>query len=139
MPNLDPNIRSAVSIARRLQDPLAELVKIDPKHIGVGMYQHDVPERLLKAALGDVVEESVSFVGVDLNICSEVLLKWVSGISACLAKKIISHRQRFGAFINRQMLLDVKGRGPKTFKQCAGFVRINPTGGAEDTNLDEAR
>ncbi|XP_030854335.1 S1 RNA-binding domain-containing protein 1 [Strongylocentrotus purpuratus] len=137
MPNLDPNIRSAVSIARRLQDPLAELVKIDPKHIGVGMYQHDVPERLLKAALGDVVEESVSFVGVDLNICSEVLLKWVSGISACLAKKIISHRQRFGAFINRQMLLDVKGLGPKTFKQCAGFVRINPTGGAEDTNLDE--
>nr|XP_054759218.1 S1 RNA-binding domain-containing protein 1-like [Lytechinus pictus] len=139
MPKLDPNIRSAVSIARRLQDPLAELVKIDPKHIGVGMYQHDVPERLLKAALGDVVEECVSFVGVDLNICSEVLLKWVSGISAGLAKKIIAHRQRVGAFTNRQVLLDVKGLGPKTFKQCAGFVRINPSGNntAEQTTKDE--
>ncbi|XP_029327424.1 S1 RNA-binding domain-containing protein 1 isoform X2 [Mus caroli] len=125
MPGLDPNLRSAVSIARRVQDPLAELVKFDPKHIGVGMYQHDVSQTLLKATLDSVVEECVSFVGVDINICSEVLLRHIAGLNANRAKNIIEWREKNGPFINREQLKKVKGLGPKSFQQCAGFVRIN--------------
>ncbi|XP_031213090.1 S1 RNA-binding domain-containing protein 1 isoform X6 [Mastomys coucha] len=125
MPGLDPNLRSAVSIARRVQDPLAELVKFDPKHIGVGMYQHDVSQTLLKATLDSVVEECVSFVGVDINICSEVLLRHIAGLNAKRAKNIIEWREKNGPFINREQLKKVKGLGPKSFQQCAGFVRIN--------------
>lgn len=125
MPGLDPNLRSAVSIARRVQDPLAELVKIEPKHIGVGMYQHDVSQTLLKATLDSVVEECVSFVGVDINICSEVLLRHISGLNANRAKNIIEWREKNGPFINREQLKKVKGLGPKSFQQCAGFIRIN--------------
>ncbi|XP_054423018.1 S1 RNA-binding domain-containing protein 1 [Pteronotus mesoamericanus] len=125
MPGLDPNLRSAVSIARRVQDPLAELVKIEPKHIGVGMYQHDVSPTLLKATLDSVVEECVSFVGVDINICSEVLLRHIAGLNANRAKNIIDWREKNGPFINREQLKKVKGLGPKSFQQCAGFIRIN--------------
>uniref|UniRef100_A0A8C9DIS1 S1 RNA-binding domain-containing protein 1 n=1 Tax=Prolemur simus TaxID=1328070 RepID=A0A8C9DIS1_PROSS len=125
MPGLDPNLRSAVSIARRVQDPLAELVKIEPKHIGVGMYQHDVSQTLLKATLDSVVEECVSFVGVDINICSEVLLRHIAGLNANRAKNIIEWREQNGPFINREQLKKVKGLGPKSFQQCAGFIRIN--------------
>uniref|UniRef100_H0WHU1 S1 RNA binding domain 1 n=1 Tax=Otolemur garnettii TaxID=30611 RepID=H0WHU1_OTOGA len=125
MPELDPNLRSAVSIARRVQDPLAELVKIEPKHIGVGMYQHDVSQTLLKATLDSVVEECVSFVGVDINICSEVLLRHIAGLNANRAKNIIEWREKNGPFINREQLKKVKGMGPKSFQQCAGFIRIN--------------
>lgn len=125
MPGLDPNLRSAVSIARRVQDPLAELVKFDPKHIGVGMYQHDVSQTLLKATLDSVVEECVSFVGVDVNICSEVLLRHIAGLNANRAKNIIEWREKNGPFINREQLKKVKGLGPKSFQQCAGFVRVN--------------
>ncbi|XP_074845739.1 S1 RNA-binding domain-containing protein 1 isoform X2 [Carettochelys insculpta] len=125
MPNLDPNLRSAVSIARRVQDPLAELVKIEPKHIGVGMYQHDVSQTLLKATLDSVVEECVSFVGVDINICSEVLLRHIAGLNANRAKNIIEWREKNGTFINREQLKEVKGLGPKSFQQCAGFIRFN--------------
>ncbi|XP_077912739.1 S1 RNA-binding domain-containing protein 1 isoform X1 [Halichoerus grypus] len=125
MPGLDPNLRSAVSIARRVQDPLAELVKIEPKHIGVGMYQHDVSQTLLKATLDSVVEECVSFVGVDINICSEVLLRHIAGLNANRAKSIIEWREKNGPFVNREQLKKVKGLGPKSFQQCAGFIRIN--------------
>ncbi|KAM7028007.1 S1 RNA-binding domain-containing protein 1 [Passerculus sandwichensis] len=125
MPDLDPNLRSAVSIARRVQDPLAELVKIEPKHIGVGMYQHDVSQTLLKATLDSVVEECVSFVGVDINICSEILLRHIAGLNTNRAKNIIEWREKNGPFINREQLKEVKGLGPKTFQQCAGFIRFN--------------
>ncbi|XP_030051668.1 S1 RNA-binding domain-containing protein 1 isoform X2 [Microcaecilia unicolor] len=125
MPDLDPNLRSAVSIARRVQDPLAELVKIEPKHIGVGMYQHDAPQALLKGTLDSVVEECVSFVGVDINICSETLLRHIAGLNATRAKNIIEWREKNGPFINRNQLKSVKGLGPKTFQQCAGFIRFN--------------
>ncbi|XP_072491811.1 S1 RNA-binding domain-containing protein 1 isoform X2 [Notamacropus eugenii] len=125
MPGLDPNLRSAVSIARRVQDPLAELVKIEPKHIGVGMYQHDVSQILLKATLDSVVEECVSFVGVDINICSEILLRHIAGLNAGRAKNIIEWREKNGPFINREQLKNVKGLGPKSFQQCAGFIRFN--------------
>ncbi|XP_074061258.1 S1 RNA-binding domain-containing protein 1 isoform X2 [Macrotis lagotis] len=125
MPGLDPNLRSAVSIARRVQDPLAELVKIEPKHIGVGMYQHDVSQTLLKATLDSVVEECVSFVGVDINICSEILLRHIAGLNASRAKNIIEWREKNGPFINREQLKHVKGLGPKSFQQCAGFIRFN--------------
>ncbi|XP_072027539.1 S1 RNA-binding domain-containing protein 1-like [Amphiura filiformis] len=124
MPDLDPNLRSAVSIARRLQDPLVELVKIEPKHIGVGMYQHDVSEKCLKDALDGVVEDCVSFVGVDLNVCSATILRRISGLDVGKAKKIIDHRDKNGQFVNREQLLQVKGIGPKTYEQCVGFVRI---------------
>ncbi|XP_013404872.2 S1 RNA-binding domain-containing protein 1 isoform X2 [Lingula anatina] len=135
MPKLDPNERSAVSIARRLQDPLVELVKIEPKHIGVGMYQHDVADSQLKSSLDGVLEECVSFVGIDLNICTESLLKRVSGMSALKAKKVIEYREKNGPYVNRQQLLGVKGLGPKSFEQCAGFVRITPNViGATNTN-----
>ncbi|XP_029449207.1 S1 RNA-binding domain-containing protein 1 isoform X2 [Rhinatrema bivittatum] len=125
MPDLDPNLRSAVSIARRVQDPLAELVKIEPKHIGIGMYQHDVSQALLKATLDSVVEECVSFVGVDINICSETLLRHIAGLNSTRAKNIIDWREKSGPFINRDQLKSVKGLGPKTFQQCAGFIRFN--------------
>ncbi|XP_028927675.1 S1 RNA-binding domain-containing protein 1 [Ornithorhynchus anatinus] len=125
MPDLDPNLRSAVSIARRVQDPLAELVKIEPKHIGVGMYQHDVSQTLLKATLDSVVEECVSFVGVDINICSETLLRHIAGLNTNRAKNIIEWREKNGPFVNREQLKSVKGLGPKSFQQCAGFIRLN--------------
>ncbi|XP_036429723.1 S1 RNA-binding domain-containing protein 1 [Colossoma macropomum] len=126
MPDLDPNLRSAVSIGRRVQDPLAELVKIDPKHIGIGTYQHDVSQSLLKAALDGVVQECVSFVGVDINICSETLMRHVAGLNAGRARSIVEWREKNGPFLNREQLKLVKGLGPKSFQQCAGFVRINP-------------
>ncbi|XP_051232141.1 S1 RNA-binding domain-containing protein 1 [Dicentrarchus labrax] len=126
MPDLDPNLRSAVSIGRRVQDPMAELVKIDPKHIGIGTYQHDVSAGSLKAALDGVVQECVSFVGVDINICSETLMRHVAGLNAGRAKNIAEWRELNGPFINREQLKLVKGMGPKTYQQCAGFIRINP-------------
>ncbi|XP_066535847.1 S1 RNA-binding domain-containing protein 1 [Hoplias malabaricus] len=126
MPDLDPNLRSAVSIGRRVQDPLAELVKIDPKHIGIGTYQHDVSQSLLRAALDGVVQECVSFVGVDINICSETLMRHVAGLNAGRARSIAEWREKNGPFLNREQLKLVKGLGPKSFQQCAGFVRINP-------------
>ncbi|KAJ7984975.1 hypothetical protein DPEC_G00360340 [Dallia pectoralis] len=126
MPDLDPNLRSAVSIGRRVQDPLAELVKIDPKHIGIGTYQHDVSQTSLRAALDGVVQECVSFVGVDINICSETLMRHVAGLNAGRAKSIVEWRETNGPFMNREQLRLVKGLGPKSFQQCAGFIRINP-------------
>ncbi|XP_020776820.2 S1 RNA-binding domain-containing protein 1 isoform X2 [Boleophthalmus pectinirostris] len=126
MPDLDPNLRSAVSIGRRVQDPMAELVKIDPKHIGIGTYQHDVSAGALKAALDGVVQECVSFVGVDINICSETLMRHVAGLNAGRARNITEWREQNGPFINREQLKLVKGMGPKSFQQCAGFIRINP-------------
>ncbi|KAK7490172.1 hypothetical protein BaRGS_00018517 [Batillaria attramentaria] len=124
LPDLDPTLRGAVSIARRLQDPLSELVKIEPKHIGVGMYQHDVPKTKLQTALDSVVEECVSFVGVDLNTASQCLLRRVAGLSAAKANKILEWRAKNGQFMNRTQLLAIKGFGEKLFEQCAGFVRV---------------
>ncbi|KAB5581909.1 hypothetical protein PHYPO_G00180980 [Pangasianodon hypophthalmus] len=126
MPGLDPNLRSAVSIGRRVQDPLAELVKIDPKHIGIGTYQHDVSQTLLRTALDGVVQECVSFVGVDINICSETLMRHVAGLNASRARSVVEWREKNGPFFNREQLKLVKGLGPKSFQQSAGFIRINP-------------
>ncbi|MCJ8730774.1 hypothetical protein PDJAM_G00188170 [Pangasius djambal] len=126
MPDLDPNLRSAVSIGRRVQDPLAELVKIDPKHIGIGTYQHDVSQTLLRTALDGVVQECVSFVGVDINICSETLMRHVAGLNASRARSIAEWREKNGPFFNREQLKLVKGLGPKSFQQSAGFIRITP-------------
>ncbi len=123
-PEFDVSLRSAVSIARRLQDPLAELVKIDPKSIGVGQYQHDLPQARLEESLTGVVEDCVNSVGVDLNTASPSLLKYVSGITAATAKNIVAHRDENGAFSSRTGLKKVKGLGPKAFEQCAGFLRI---------------
>ena len=123
-PELDVSVRGAISIARRLQDPLAELVKIDPKSIGVGQYQHDVYQGLLAKKLDDVVESCVNSVGVELNTASAPLLSRVAGIGASIAKKIVAHRNAAGAFRSRRALLEVSGLGPKTFEQCAGFVRV---------------
>lgn len=123
-PDFDVNLRSAVSIARRLQDPLAELVKIDPKAIGVGQYQHDMPEKQLDETLGGVVEDCVNAVGVDLNTASQPLLKQVSGLSAAVAKNIVTYREENGAFSSRKQLLKVPKLGPKAFEQCAGFLRV---------------
>ncbi|KAM0731639.1 S1 RNA-binding domain-containing protein 1 [Formica fusca] len=125
-PDLDPNLVSAISIARRLQDPLAELVKIEPKHLGVGMYQHDLPEKQLMNALDEVITEVVSFVGVDVNTASQCLLRRVAGLTNSRAANIIEWRIKHGSFRNREQLLDVKGIGKKTFEQCAGFIRIRP-------------
>ncbi|KAG8039829.1 hypothetical protein G9C98_000558 [Cotesia typhae] len=125
-PNLDCNVISAVSIARRLQDSLAELVKVEPKSLGVGMYQHDLPEKQLMAKLNEVVSEAVSFVGVDVNTASHCLLKRVAGLSEAKATNIINWRKDNGPFINREQLQKVKGIGAKTFEQCAGFIRIIP-------------
>ncbi|KAG8186310.1 hypothetical protein JTE90_007331 [Oedothorax gibbosus] len=126
LPGMDPNLRSAVSIARRLQDPLLEYVKIEPKHLGVGMYQHDVSESQLKKALDGIVEECVSFVGVDLNVCSELLLRKISGLNAARVKQIVEYRTKNSCFVNRQQLMEIKGLGQKSFEQCAGFVKILP-------------
>ena len=123
-PDFDVNLRSAVSIARRLQDPLAELVKIDPKAIGVGQYQHDCPQKELDSALGAVVEDCVNAVGVDLNTASQSLLKQVSGLSAATAKNIVAYREENGAFTSRAQIKKVPKLGPKAFQQCAGFLRI---------------
>ena len=124
-PDKDVTVRGAVSIARRIQDPLAELVKIDPKHIGVGQYQHDVNQKSLEETLGNVVEDSVNLVGVNLNTASVSLLSYVSGLSSRVSKNILDYRADNGKFINRQELKKVKGLGPKTFEQAAGFLRIS--------------
>jgi Transcriptional accessory protein len=123
-PDLDLTVRGAVSIGRRLQDPLAELVKIDPKSIGVGQYQHDVDQKLLKKKLDETVESCVNYVGVDLNTASKELLSYVSGISAAVANNIVQYRNQNGAFQNRRELLKVPKLGPKAFEQAAGFLRI---------------
>ena len=123
-PDLDLTIRGAVSIARRLQDPLAELVKIDPKSIGVGQYQHDVDQRLLRQKLDETVESCVNYVGVDLNLSSKELLAFVSGVSSAVARNIVNYRNENGAFRNRQELLRIPRFGPKAFEQAAGFLRI---------------
>ena len=126
-PNFDVGQRSAASIARRVQDPLAELVKIDPKSIGVGQYQHDMNQKKLGEALGGVVEDCVNKVGVDLNTASASLLEYISGVSKVIAKNIVSYREENGRFESRKELLKVAKLGPKAFEQCAGFMRI--TGG----------
>ena len=118
------NLRSAVSIARRLQDPLAELVKIEPKAIGVGQYQHDCPQKELSAALGAVVEDCVNTVGVDVNTASRSLLEQVSGLTAATAKNIVAYREENGPFTGRSQLKKVPKLGPKAFEQCAGFLRV---------------
>lgn len=123
-PDLDLTIRGAISIARRLQDPLAELVKVDPKAIGVGQYQHDVYQQLLHDKLSEVVESCVNLVGVELNTASAPLLSNVAGIGSALAAKIIKHREQKGAFSSRKQLLEVSGLGPRIFEQAAGFLRI---------------
>ncbi len=123
-PQFDVNLRSAVSIARRLQDPLAELVKIDPKAIGVGQYQHDMPQKELDASLNAVVEDCVNAVGVDLNTASPSLLTRVAGLNGTIAKNIVAFREENGAFTTRRQLLKVAKLGPKAFEQCAGFLRV---------------
>lgn len=123
-PQFDLTLRSAVSIARRLQDPLAELVKIDPKAIGVGQYQHDMPKKRLDEALGGVVEDCVNNVGVDLNTASPSLLERISGLSAAVSKNIVKYREENGAFTSRDELKKVNKLGPKAFVQCAGFLRV---------------
>lgn len=123
-PQFDVSLRSAVSIARRLQDPLAELVKIDPKSIGVGQYQHDMPAKEMDAALGGVVEDCVNRVGVDLNTASQSLLSYVAGINQTVAKNIVSYREESGSFTKRSQLMKVPKLGKKAFEQCAGFLRV---------------
>ncbi len=123
-PQYDVNLRSAVSIARRLQDPLAELVKIDPKAIGVGQYQHDCPQKRLDEALGGVVEDCVNAVGVDVNTASPSLLGYVAGLSGSTAKNVVKYREENGAFTARKQILKVPKLGPKAFEQCAGFLRV---------------
>ncbi|MFB2881619.1 Tex family protein [Floridanema aerugineum] len=123
-PDLDVTVRGAISIGRRLQDPLAELVKIDPKSIGVGQYQHDVDQKLLKKKLDETVESCVNYVGVDLNTASKELLTFVSGMTPTVAKNVVSYRNENGAFKNRRQLLKVPKLGPKAFEQAAGFLRI---------------
>lgn len=123
-PQFDVNLRSAVSIARRLQDPLSELVKIDPKAVGVGQYQHDMPQKRLNETLDGVVEDCVNSVGVDLNTASAPLLRRVAGVTATVAKNIVARRESEGAFASRAELKKVKGLGPKAYEQCAGFLRL---------------
>jgi uncharacterized protein len=123
-PDFDVTVRGAVSIGRRLMDPLSELVKIDPKSIGVGQYQHDVDQKKLREKLNTIVERVVNRVGVNLNLSSEHLLQHVSGLNAGVAKKIVAYRQMHGSFSSRQQLLKVAGLGPKAYEQCAGFLRI---------------
>lgn len=134
-PQFDVNLRSAVSIARRLQDPLAELVKIEPKAVGVGQYQHDMPQKRLEETLDGVVEDCVNSVGVDLNTASAPLLRRVAGLSAATAKAIVARREEEGPFTARSQLKKVKGLGPKAFEQCAGFLRL-PAGAALKEPLD---
>jgi uncharacterized protein len=123
-PDLDVSIRGAVSIARRLQDPQAELVKIGAKAIGVGQYQHDVNQNQLATTLNTVVEDCVNAVGVNLNMASAPLLTRVSGLNKTLAQNIINYRDEHGSFVNREQLKKVKRLGPKAYEQCAGFLRI---------------
>ncbi|HQG40849.1 MAG TPA: helix-hairpin-helix domain-containing protein, partial [Spirochaetales bacterium] len=123
-PELDLTIRGAISIGRRLQDPLAELVKIDPKSIGVGLYQHDVNQKNLTEKLDEVVESVVNNVGVNINTASHALLKYVSGINSLLAKKIVKYRDEKGKIVSREELKNIPGLGDKTFEQCAGFLKI---------------
>ena len=124
-PEYDVSLRSAVSIARRLQDPLAELVKIDPKAIGVGQYQHDMPQNRLSSALDGVVEDCVNTVGVDLNTASAQLLNRVAGVSSKIADNIVKYRQEHGIFKSRDEIMNVSMLGPKAFEQCAGFLRVS--------------
>ena len=124
-PNFDVGQRSAASIARRVQDPLSELVKIEPKAIGVGQYQHDMNQKQLSGALAGVVESTVNKVGVDLNTASASLLEYVSGVSRTVAKNIVSYREENGKFTSRRELLKVAKLGPKAYEQCAGFLRIS--------------
>lgn len=133
-PDYDITVRGAVSIGRRLMDPLSELVKIDPKSIGVGQYQHDVDQKLLSESLGDTVVSCVNSVGVELNTASRELLSYVSGIGPALADKIVAHRNKNGAFADRQALKQVKGLGDKAFEQCAGFLRVRES----DNPLDHS-
>src|SRR3712207_4777420 len=123
-PDINVSIRGAISIGRRLQDPMAELVKIDPKSIGVGQYQHDVSSKRLDESLRGVVENVVNSVGVDLNIATPSLLAYISGINSTIAKNIVEYREENGKFKNRKQLLKVKRLGPKAFEQCAGFLRV---------------
>ena len=131
-PEYDVNLRSAVSIARRLQDPLAELVKIDPKAIGVGQYQHDMPSKRLDEALGNVVEDCVNSVGVDVNTASPSLLQRVAGLTAATAKNLVKYREENGPFTARKQILKVPKLGPKAFEQCAGFLRVPESGAVLD-------
>jgi uncharacterized protein len=123
-PEFDVSLRSAVSIARRIQDPLAELVKIDPKAIGVGQYQHDMPKAKLESSLGGVVESCVNSVGVDLNTASHSLLSYVAGVNSTVAKNIVGYREENGRFTDRAQLLKVPKLGKKAYEQCAGFLRV---------------
>ena len=123
-PDYDVNLRSAVSIARRLQDPLAELVKIDPKAIGVGQYQHDMPQARLDETLRGVVEDCVNAVGVDVNTASVPLLTQVAGLNSTTARNVVKYREENGPFTARRQLLKVPKLGPKAFEQCAGFLRV---------------
>ncbi len=132
-PNFDVGQRSATSIARRIQDPLAELVKIEPKSIGVGQYQHDMNQKKLEGALGGVVEDCVNKVGVDVNTASAALLEYISGISKVIAKNIVAYREENGKFTERKQLLKVAKLGPKAYEQCAGFLRINDGSNPLDT------
>ena len=125
LPELDVSIRGAVSIARRLQDPLAELVKIEPKAIGVGQYQHDVDQNALIQSLEDTVEDCVNHVGVDLNTASAQLLSQVAGLNSTTAQNVVAYRDQYGVFTSRQQLLKVPRLGPKAFQQCAGFLKIS--------------
>ncbi len=131
-PEYDVNLRSAVSIARRLQDPLAELVKIDPKTIGVGQYQHDMPQKRLDEVLGNVVEDCVNAVGVDVNTASPSLLQRVAGLNAATAKNVVKYREENGAFTSRKQILKVPKLGPKAYEQCAGFLRVPESRNALD-------
>ena len=132
-PDLDVTTRGAMSLGRRLQDPLAELVKIDPKHIGVGQYQHDINQKQLDTALTNVVEDCVNRVGVDLNTASPSLLSYIAGINAGIAKNIVAYREENGKFTNRKQLMKVSKLGEKAFKQCAGFLRISDGDNALDS------
>ncbi len=123
-PDINVSIRGAISIARRLQDPLAELVKIDPKSIGVGQYQHDLNQKRLEGVLDGVVEDSVNNVGVDLNTASYSLLEHIAGVSKTVAKNIVAYREENGPFTSRNEIKKVKRLGPQAFAQCAGFMRI---------------
>lgn len=131
-PQFDVSLRSAVSIARRLQDPLAELVKIDPKAIGVGQYQHDMPPKQLDEALGGVVEDCVNRVGVDLNTASGSLLSYVAGVNQAVAKNIVAYREENGSFVSRSQLMKVPKLGKKAYEQCAGFLRVPESGNPLD-------
>lgn len=138
-PDLDVSLRGAASIGRRLQDPLGELVKIDPKSIGVGQYQHDVNPALLRKKLGEIVDWCVNLVGVDANTASPQLLEHVSGIGPVLARRIVEHRNTHGAFASRQTLLDVRGLGARAFEQCAGFLRIHGAQPLDDSAVHPER